>query len=208
MESMRKKIYFLLLFFSIFSSLSADEYLAEVKVGYFRPSNNLFRDLFPDGWPNYQIELSYSPFARTCKDWWRGFFGWASVNYLHAAGNTIARIDDCSICIIPAAIGLKYLYPIPCDAQIYAGMGLKYFWLRVDNKDPEIHFKDRARGLGGVFSIGALFHPIRNVFVDLFVDYSLKHFDKRHFSQKENNVIPSDVNISGLTLGIGAGLWF
>ena len=206
--SFMKKKLCIIAFCFLFSSVSAHEYLAEIKVGYFRPTNSLFRDIFPDGWPNYQLELSYSPFSRSCDNWWRNFFAWGSFNYLHAEGKSTVVFDDCNIDIIPVALGLKYMYPLPCCTQAYASAGLKYFWLRIDNKDPILHLKDRAEGLGGVIAVGALFHPIRNIFCDFFVDYSFKHFDKSNFQVKENHVIPSSVDISGITFGIGVGVWF
>lgn len=204
---MKKKFCFLVLCF-LLSSLSAAEYLGEFKVGYFRPTNDILRDIFPDGWPNYQLEISYSPFSRSCDNWWRNFFAWGSINYLHADGESAVGIDDCTIDILPVALGLKYMHPLPCCTQAYASAGLKYFWLHVDSHDDIEHLKDRAHGLGAVIAIGALFHPIRNVFLDFFVDYSFKHFNKSNFSIKQNNVIPSAVDISGITFGVGVGFWF
>jgi hypothetical protein len=204
---MLKKLCLIILCFW-FSSLGAAEYLVEVKVGYFRPTSDTLRDIFPDGWPNYQVELSYSPFSRCSKEWWRHFFAWGSVNILHIDGDSEVGVDDCAMSIIPVALGLKYMVPLPCCTQAYASAGLKYFWLRVDNKVDDINLRDRASGLGGAFAIGALFHPLKNLFFDFFVDYSIKHFKASNFSVKENSFIPSSVDISGLTCGVGVGLWF
>ncbi len=198
--------FFLILLFA--PSLQADEYIAEFKAGYFRPTNDILRQIFPDGWANYQGELSYSPFSRSCRNWWRGLFVWASGNYLHSRGQSAVGIQDCQIKIIPAAGGIKYLHSLPCCVQAYGSIGLKYFWLRLDTKDEFSKRIDRAQGLGGVFSVGALFHPLRFVIIDFFVDYSLKHFDKSNFKVKESDVIPSCVDISGLTFGAGVGVWF
>jgi hypothetical protein len=208
MDYCMKKVLYTLLFCCLLPSLGAAEYLAEFKVGYFRPTHDVLRELFSDGLPNYQLELSYSPFSRNCDGWWRHFFAWGSVNYVHDEGNSAVGIEDCAIDIIPLALGLKYMQPLPCCVQAYLSAGFKYFWFHVDSHTPTAHQKDRARGLGGVVAIGALFHPIRNVFLDFFVDYSFKHFDKDNFSIKQNGFIPSSIDASGLTFGLGAGVWF
>ncbi len=209
---MQKKIAFSLILFCLLlgSQIAyADRYLAEGKVAYFRPFSDKLRDFYSDGWVNYQVELSYSPFNSCNPDWWSKFFIWGSYNYLYDSGSIASRFldDETDIQFYNFSLGLKYIQPLPCNTYVYGAAGLKYIFLRNDNHDETVARRERANGLGEVLSIGFLFQTWRCIVINLYSDVTFKYFRQSNFSSKDHE-IAEGVDVSGVSFGLGAGIRF
>lgn len=197
------------LFLFLPSSLFADRYLVEGKIGYFRPFSADLRDIYSDGWANYQIEAAYSPFSDCNPCWWSQFFAWGGVNYLYDKGETRSGIEDdeTDIQLYGATLGIKYIQTLPCNTRVYGGAGFRYIFLRIDNHDDSIDRRERADGLGGVFNLGLILQPYRCFVIDFYTDVTLKHFSESEFT-KQNNEVAEGIDVSGITFGVGVGILF
>ncbi|NGX60617.1 MAG: hypothetical protein K940chlam9_00083 [Chlamydiae bacterium] len=197
-----------LVFGTFFAPLSAYEILVEGKIGAYFPKGDTIKDVFSNTIGNYQAEISWTPFRRSVclEDWWKNLYAFGSVSYITSRGETITE-DDTDFEIIPVSLGIKYIQPLPWCFEVYGSIAPRYFFLDIHNENEGVKSTDRARGLGGVYSIGALFRPCRCLFVDLYVDYSHKRFDDDNF-ESGNNIIAHTVELSGFTAGIGLGLAF
>lgn len=187
----------------------ADRYLVEAKIGHFRPFSEELRSIYSDGWANYQLEISYSPWNWSDCCWWENFFVWGGYNFLYDKGSTRSGIDDdeSEIQLYNFTLGLKYFQDLPCCAKAYAGAGLRYFFLRIENKDETVDRRERAAGLGGVFNFGLVFNPWRRLLVDFYTDVPIKRFRESEFT-KQNDEIAESIDVSGITFGIGVGIYF
>lgn len=203
---MKKYIFAFLLWMSA-TQVQGWHLTSEFKVGVFSPTSTILRDLYRDGWANYQLEFTYTPFSCENPCWWKQFFLFAAGNYIYQKGESDGEDTETDIEIFPATLGIKYIYPTPWKIDFYASGGARYFFLNIDNKDEGIVRRDRARGLGGVFSIGSLIHVYPFVLLDLFIDYSFRNFSKNDFYDTEVERT-AGIDIAGWTAGIGLGYKF
>ncbi len=208
---MKRALFLLFIFFciSITTPAYASRYFAEAKIGYFRPFSDTLRDIYSDGWANYELEISYTPFCVCDPCWWTNFYAWGGYNYLYDKGETRSGVNDdvTDIQIYSFSLGLKYFQPMPCCTELYAGAGLRYFILRIDNRDNTVDRRERANGLGGVFSLGFIVRPYRCFTMDFFTDLAVKHFDESEFT-KQNNEVEKSIDVTGITFGVGVGIVF
>lgn len=208
-----------LLFTFRMDSLFAERFLFETKIGHFRPFSDLLRELYEDEWDDYQFELSYAPFDPCTlgwqewrKNWWRNLLFFGNYCYIFNRGFTFSGLDDTEINIrlLCFSLGLKYILHLPAKFDVYGSAGGRYIFLRTDNKNDEsVQPHEKANGLGGIFSLGALFYPYANLVLDFFASVMIKQFDESNFSNDSgDNEIEQSLNVSGVTFGFGIGLCF
>jgi hypothetical protein len=92
--------------------------------------------------------------------------------------------------------------------SFYAGAGPRLFLMMLDNDSPHVRGEDNEIGIGAGFDGGLWLYPIpkwKNFFLDLFADYSWK---KLKVEPDEISSSDNDVDVSGLSFGLGLGIKF
>lgn len=201
-------LFFTALFLFLSRPVFADRFLFEAKFGHFRPFLNTLRELYDNGWDDYQFEASYSPFECCNPNWWKNFFVWGSYSFIFNRGFTFTGLDDTEINIHLNAfsLGLKYIQPLPWHFDIYGSVGGRYLWVKTRNSDETVEPWEKAQGLGGVLGGGLLFYPAKLFVVDLYTNFMFKHFGESHF--ESNGSTAKSLDVSGVTIGVGAGFRF
>lgn len=158
----------------------------EFKGGYFNSSDSAIRDIYGRG-VSFGSEITISV--------WKGLEVWAGGGYFSRKGGMTYTNDEIEIKIMPISGGLRYTLALSEVFSLYTGAGVSYFIYNEvippleDINDNNIGFVVKA---GGILKISKV------LFFNLFVDYS------------SCTVRPADydVNIGGLSAGIGIGFEF
>jgi outer membrane protein len=173
--------------------------IGEFKFGLFRPDSKRLRDVYESPWLNYELSMSYPM--------WKGLSIWSSLNYIDESGQSLGLQQHRTVIrIIPLTMGMKYVFFLSEHFDTYIGAAMRYFFVRVQNRYPFVKREVHKNGLGGGFVGGLLVMPHPNAAIDIFIDYSLKKFNKE--KKSINNNIQHDLDISGVTFGIGIGYLF
>ena len=202
---MMRKLFVLLIVFLSFSAVAtARPLLTEVKIGGFHPWSDVLRDIYGDTWGNYQLELNYRL--------WRGFYGWGSIQYTEKHGRSLSDHQPTKITLVPGTLGLKFFassfryLPRWCETvDVYIGGGARYFSLRVHNDSDFVSRWVIRSGWGGAGTVGVLMRLSKRFAFDAFSDFSIKRMD---FSQSSAVVLRHNIDVGGMTLGIGFGGYF
>lgn len=186
-----------LLVFGIFSQeVLCFQYSAEIKVGYFIPTNELFRKIYGGG-GIYNLELS-TPV-------WDCVEAWAGVGYFTQTGHSIGLGDPTHITIVPITLGLKYYFPLTNFFDGYVGIGAQANYLHMHDQSPFVIEHISKWGIGGIAKAGVICYLENCFFLDFFVDYS---FCRIPFHRTDNIVIRNTGDISGFSVGTGLGYDF
>ena len=201
---MRKFLCFFILLLTLSIEGRAAPLLTEVKMGGFRPWSDDLRKIYDDTWGNYQLELNYPL--------WRGFFGWAAIQYTQKHGRSLGARQPTKITLVPGTLGLKLFassircLPKWCEpVDVYFGGGARYFSLEVKNDSTFVSRRERKRGWGGAVTGGVLVRLSKRFVFDAFTDFSFKRMD---FSQATPSIQCHNLDVGGVTLGIGLGAYF
>jgi len=178
---MNRVITCLLLCFS--TSLFAENKV-ELRVAAFMPQKQLFRDIYGDVLPNYQLEIS-----RTLCSPWEAF---ANIGFLYKKGH-VHGCGSSKIWVVDITLGPKYNFCISRCLDFYLGAGICLGGAHVNNKFCCSN-KETAFILGGKIKTGFNFFLENNLYFDLFLDY---FYEEAFFSNR--------VNIGGLNAGLGMG---
>lgn len=172
----------------------------EVQPGVFFFTDSEMRHFFGD-----------HPF--TC----RGEFGyrlcgpltiWVDGSYLQASGKAIGGHEKIELKLATMTLGLKWVQYFNDAFAFYAGAGPRLFMMMLDNDSLFVRGTDNEIGIGGGFDAGFWIFPVPkwpNFFFDLYSDYSWK---KMNVDPDEISSRDHDVNISGLSVGLGLGIRF
>ncbi len=182
----------LLILFLFSNNLQAIDWLAELRGGYFYPTSKKFREIYRDGGPEVELELSKT----FKKDW----MAWANVNYFERSGHSIGFHDKTTINMVPVSFGFKYLYPI-CNFPInpYLGGGVTYTFINVKNDADFVKRHVTKSGVGFVVKSGMYVDLCYGLILDIFADY---YYQKIHFYSKNNE------DVGGFKMGLGLGYKF
>lgn len=195
------KIRILSVFFILFASsnLFARDILVEFKPSYFIPQDSTMRDIYSHGFA-YSLEGSVQ--AKN------NIYGWTSVSYFEKSGKSQGGNDSTKVTIVPIALGIKYIYtiPNPGNIHVYLGGGVTASYFHVENDYPSIIEKHSSWGGGLILKSGLLVDLTKFLFFDLFVDYSYAYLTFRQCMT--NDIRRHNVNIGGVSLGLGLGLRF
>lgn len=175
-----------------------------VKPGYYCLTDSSMRTFFDNGGFTIRAEAG-------CRVW-GPLIVWMDGGYFQKEGTAIGGDERTHAMLATITLGLKAIYYFNDFFAAYAGSGPRLFMMKLKNESLYVSGEDNQIGIGGAFDAGCWIFPFarcksyaRNLFLDVFADYSLKTLET------EEDLVSSedfDVNVSGLTLGIGLGIRF
>lgn len=133
---------------------------------------------------------------------------WVDGGYYQETGTAIGGTEKLDLKLATMTLGLKWIYYFSSWAGIYAGAGPRLFLMMLHNDSPYVRGDDNEIGIGGGFDAGLWLFPVpqwRNFFFDLYADYSLKNM---HVGEDEISSLDSNIDLSGLSVGLGIGFRF
>jgi len=172
----------------------------EVKPAYYYLTDNTMRAFFDQGGFTGRVELGYKV--------WKPLYVWLDGGYFQKSGHAIGGSEKINMKLATITLGLKGIYFVHDRIALYAGVGPRIFMLMMHNDSPYVRGDDNAIGIGGGFDGGFKFFPFPkwdNIFFDVFVDYSLKNLK---IAEDEISSTDSDIDVSGVSAGIGLGIRF
>ncbi len=172
----------------------------EVKPGYFYFTDHLMRQFYNNGGFSFRAETGYKM--------WGPFYVWLDGGYFQREGRSLGIPASTKIKIATVTLGLKTIFYLHDRIALYAGAGPRVFMMMLHNSSPFVRGDDNEISVGAGFDAGFWVFPFpfsRNIFIDLFADYSLKKFK---IEPDEISSDDFDVNVSGLTFGAGLGIRF
>jgi hypothetical protein len=187
-----KKYIFLFAFFFAANSDAIDwnyGWDAEIRVAAFHPDSHLYRKIYHEWVPDYQIEVN--------KYLFQNFYGWANISYHETNGHSIGLHDHTSLREFPIGVGFKYFYPFSPNKAVYAGLGLQFSFLNVKNNSHCIRRHVNKQEFGGVLKTGFRMNFHEYLYLDIFGDYIYQKFHTN-----------GEVNTGGIKLGAGLGRYF
>ena len=170
--------------------------LLELKNGYFFFTDSTMKKVYSNGGWDIQLSGSY-PIRKFLQ-----IYG--SVEYLQNQGKSLFDHQKTSIYEIPVNLGLKPIIALYPWMQVYVASGLRYCYIHQRNSSPYVDTVVRQNGVGIFVNTGLNF--IYNHFlIDLFGEYSSVN---TKFHAHKTNVYGRNVQVGGLTFGLGLGYAF
>jgi len=169
----------------------------EARASYFRPESKRLREIYHQCWADYQLLLGYEP---GCKI---NLIG--TVNLMQESGKTIGGRNHTTILVIPLGLEVRYRYWSSSHWDLYAGIGPRYYFLKVHDHSPDMRRHISRQGWGGVAETGALWTPHHSFFLDLFLAYSYQKMGPPSLGDKIEGL---SVTLGGLEAGGGIGWRF
>lgn len=176
----------------------------ELKPGYFFFTDASMRQFYNNGGFTIRGEAG-------CRVW-GPLTVWMDGGYFSRDGKTLGGEKKTDIMIGTLTLGLKLIHQFNSVIGVYAGAGPRLFMMILHNDSPYIRGEDNQVGIGGGFDAGFWLFPfaryksfVRNLFIDVFADYSLKTLKTEEDALSSEDF---DVNVSGITGGIGLGIRF
>jgi len=189
--------YLLLLLLAPFVS-QAGEWFVEAKPGYYYLTDSLMRSTFDNGGFSIRGEVDYK--------FWKPLAVWLDGGYFQKTGKSIGGNKKVDISIGSTTLGLKTIFFLHRRMAIYGGVGPRLFFLNIENHSRYVKSNDRRIGIGGGFTSGFWLFPFNEkVFIDFYVDYSIKKMD---FGHNHKSSLSYDVKLDGFTAGVGLGCKF
>lgn len=181
---MKKLITFFIFFVFLTGISNAAKFTIEIKGSYFSPTEAAFQDIYGAG-ITYGGEVSIGL--------WKNLQFWLGGNYYSGDGELTYTGEETNLQIIPIGGGLKYEFS-KGTLRFYGGIGINYYQYKESNVIGDVN----EGGIGFVGKIGVNLNVTRNLFFDLFIDYSYC------------KMTPADItiNIGGIAAGIGLGYVF
>lgn len=179
------------------SLLSASQWSGELRLGYFWPSSNLIRELYPSGGLEGEAQLNF-----------RFRYNWetfANVAYFQKEGRSSGQADVTKLRLTPLSFGINYLFLPDCRCCPYLGFGANYTFFSNDNHTaPFIEEHASNSGWGWVGKSGLYIQLPNCFYADLFVDY---HYNRLHFKGTGAHGA-TKVQVGGIHTGLGLGYHF
>lgn len=196
----------------------------EARIAYYHPSDKKVRRIYGNGWPDYQIEFSkdfpgFNISEYSCDEgcaWnWRL---WAGVSGFTKGGNSIGFEDPTRIRLIPVNLGVKLLYSVDCNTEVYAGGAVCYSFLNITDHSDFVRKHTRKEEFGGLLQSGIAYTFFNCLRVNIFVDYLFQRFqfhDKRSRPFFSSGIFHDarfiegkNLNLNGFKIGTGFGITF
>ncbi len=180
-------------------SLEAAPFYLTAKAGYFRFTDQTMREVYNNR--NYAVLGEAGFFLGS-----RHLALFASGSYTRPTGTGLNSSIATSVELGTLTLGPKFFVYPASWLGLYAGAGPRCFFYHEKDHSPFVEQSIHRSGIGGGFMGGILLGRERHGFlVDLFVDYSVKTFDKR-----PNGIASEvfDIRLDSLTAGGGIGWVF
>jgi hypothetical protein len=172
----------------------------ELKPGYFYFQDSLMRQFYGSGGFTIRGETGYKM--------WGPFYVWLDGGYFQKEGESLGVSAVTKIKIATITLGLKTIFYLHDRFAFYAGGGPRVFMMMLHNSSPYVRGDDNEISVGVGVDAGFWIFPFpfsRNLFIDLFADYSLK---KLEVEPDEISSHDFNVDISGLSFGAALGIRF
>lgn len=182
-----KRVFIILLF--LFNLLCAENISIQFRVGHFRPSSHLFRNIYHNGGIEYEGELNYEYVPNNTL--------WLNINSFERKGVT-ENDEETKIQLHPVSGGIKQLIPFSSYMNFYIGLGSCCTFMQVKGKSLFLDEREHKHSWGFVGKSGIMLLLSKSFFVDLFADY---YYTQITFDEQKRN-------LGGLRAGIGVGLLF
>lgn len=204
----------------------------DLRIAYYHPSSKKVREIYGDGWADYQLEVS--------KGIGCGFRLWAGVSGFSQGGKSIRTIESgyfaesgysvgsesaghgnhTNIELLPVSLGLKYYYPIYCNTEVFLGAAACYSILEIKDDSHYVRERTRKESWGGLVQSGITYTFCDWIVVTGFFDYYFQEFEFKsggygsydgsgssggyHSGYVERNKL----DMSGYKIGMGIGAKF
>jgi|GEM_PF-969490 len=167
----------------------------DVDFCYYRPDDSLLRDVYSSAWMHYQFTLDVPV--------WCDFYLWSGVGFHYNDGEAEGTDDiDTWYRGLPITIGAKYYVPFR-NMHFFAGLGMRYFLVRIINCSEFVDNKETESKVGGAFVFGARYPICNGFYFNGFIDYS---FAGEITSTSNNSGSPEEAKLDVNGLLFGAGL--
>jgi opacity protein-like surface antigen len=161
------------------------------RAAYFYPQDSLMRDIYGDGWPDYEIEAEY---AFTQK-----FSCFSNLSYYHKCGESTCIGYSTTVDHFAFNAGFKrYLRCNPCYSP-YFGLGLGVARVHFHDKSPFVRQHTRKTGFSVLAKSGIDFRIAKCWYLDAFLDYNFNTFSFDSYEGTTRN----DVQTGGPKIGLG-----
>lgn len=181
---MRKIALHLSLLLLLSSTVQAKEVILKLTCGYFLPAEQAFKDVYGNG-------LTWGGEAAIYV--WKNVGLWLGGGYFGKEGRLTFTQEETKVQILPFGGGIK-LKTSSENLDLYSGLGLRYNSFKESNPIGEAS----KGGLGIVVMIGGIIKILKEVALDLSVEYSYCRMKPADFT----------INIGGLSVGLGLGYEF
>lgn len=174
----------------------------EAKWGYFFFLDDTMSQVYNQGGLDVQLSTSYPVYV------WKNRIGldlYASIEYMQKNGHSLNRSYETNVWQIPVNVGLKPLFVINSFMQYYFTLGPRYFYIHQHNNSKYVDKNSGKSGVGFFANTGFNFIVWEHFLIDVFGEYS---FGKVCFYTNKQNVYTRNIQISGLTFGLGLGYSF
>lgn len=173
----------------------------DAKPGYYYLTSHRMRQFFETGGFTARLETGYK-FSKPVAIW-------LDAGYFQKSGHALGGGgQDLHLRLASITLGVKGLFYWRDVVGFYAGVGPRLFMMLLHNHTVNVRSEDNQIGIGAGFDAGFWFLPlpwVRNLFIDVFADYSLKTMD---IDEDANSSLNFDVDVSGVTMGVGLGYRF
>jgi len=174
-----KKLIALISILFVAASANAADYMVELKMSYFTPSKQVFKDIYGGG-SMYGIKAERSLYKKIKLI--------VETGYFYEQGKLTFTKEKTTVKIFFLGPGVIYKYSKGIF-DLYAGAGFRYY--QFEEKNPIGHVREGS--LGYFVSLGTYINIMKNILIDFDINYS------------GCKVEPADlkVEIGGLEAGIG-----
>jgi hypothetical protein len=154
---------------------------------------------------SYCNDYSYYSDYSYCNDY-SSYSDYSCGSYSSSSSSCCER-DYLRAWILPLSLGASYLYCLNPCLHVYAGAGATYTFFRLDRHTPYFSHHLNKSGIGALFKVGARYDANEYLFYDVFVNYLYQRLSFSH-SERMWGIDKSNVNIGGLKIGAGIGVYF
>lgn len=186
----------------------------EVRAAYYTPTAKDIRHTYSHDWIDYQV-IGTTRISKCWEAW--GEVDW-TIKKGHSNKGYFGFKDSTRAWILPISAGLRFIYPLSCRIQAYAGAGITYSFLKIDNRCEDYYYSFfssspykkhiRKSTLGGVAKVGLIIDTYSNTFIDIFADYTYQRFHLGNHDIFQEEVFGKHFNASGFKFGAGFGVRF
>ncbi len=194
---------FLFLLFILSLDIHARDWETEARVAYFRPRVGDLRQIYPNGWVQYQVQA-----ATTI---WGPFGLWANAGFMNTNGHSLGLHQKTRLRIYPLSFGGLYYYCfpplcVPGYLDAYIGVGPTYSTLKIHDEGDRFIKQHVAKNVWGVTAKSALrYHFCGCGYIGAFIDYYHSRFPFKH---DPHCVTRRNVDTSGFLYGGSLGFSF